>query len=99
MGVGVADGVLVGVADGPRLGCLGTRVLAGGGAARLGLGWTALRRGAGVLWRRLCRSTTRAGSMGSTLGFGEPLLVRVDRFRPERPLALAQRYLQSVQIN
>jgi len=34
----------------------------------LGLGWTALRRGARVLWIRLCRSTTRARSMGSTLG-------------------------------
>src|SRR5215475_11476737 len=70
-----------------------------GGAARAGVGWTALRRGARVLLMRLCRSTTRAKSMGSTLGFGESLLVRVDRFCPERLLALAQRYLQSVQIN
>jgi hypothetical protein len=36
---------------------------------------------------------------GVQLGFGESLLVRVDRFCPERLLALAQRYLQSVQIN
>src|SRR5262245_3464595 len=59
---------------------LGTRGLAGVAPRKLGLGWTALRRGARVLLMRLCRSTTRAKSMGSTLGFGESLLVRVDRF-------------------
>lgn len=95
-GVGAAVGVL----GWPRLGWrLGTRGLAGVAPRELGLGWTALRRGARVLLMRLCRLTTRAKSMGSTLGFGESLLVRVDRFCPERLLALAQRYLQSVQIN
>jgi hypothetical protein len=48
---------------------------------RLGLGWTDLRRGPWILWRRLCCSPSCPWSVGSALGIGQSLLVVGDDYR------------------
>jgi hypothetical protein len=48
---------------------------AGVGAPSLGLGWTALRCGTRILWRRLRRSTSGPRPVGSALDPGESVLV------------------------
>lgn len=46
-----------------------------GMAPSLGLGWTALRCGTRILWRRLRRSTSGPRPVGSALDPGESVLV------------------------
>jgi hypothetical protein len=48
---------------------------------RMGLGWTDLRRGPWILWRRLCCSPSCPWSVGSALGIGQSLLVVGDDYR------------------
>jgi hypothetical protein len=76
--VGVQVGGPAGEEDGARL-----ESWVGPGLARpwlgmapsLGLGWTALRCGTRILWRRLRRSTSGPRPVGSALDPGESVLV------------------------
>ena len=91
-GLGRRIGSRLGWRMGSRLeGRMGPRLARGMGARLgswlgmaspgLGLGRTALCSGAWILRRRLCRSPSCPGPVGSTLGVGQSLLVVGDDYR------------------
>jgi hypothetical protein len=59
-----------------------------GMASRLGMGRTTFRRGAGILWRRMCRPASCPWSMGTALDSREQVLVT--KVQPQVPARLLE---------